>query len=270
MSRQCFVPSRRSSLVTCLTLACSALTLGVTSSDAMAQPSPFDAYEGKKQVEKTQQVNPNATPVVATAAPCDCKDQEQSMYTPLSQGQLVFDVRTALSATLSNNETEGGGTVRNSTFFARFSPGLGYFIRDNLEVGGSAGVMWRRIGRAEDDFSTSRDFLFEAKARYHYSVTPRFTLIPGLSLGGYLGRSERQVIVTQDGMIANVDETTRTSGGAATLSFDAGYLVKERISINAGVGFIGLLGTERIGSLEERFRVSTLNSSLNLGVVYAF
>ncbi len=270
MSTHCFVSSRRFSRVACLILMTNMSLFGLSASDAFAQPSPFDAYEGKKQVEKSQQTTSDSVPNATITAPCDCVSEEQRMRSPLSQGQIVFDVRTALSATLSNNETEGGGSVRNSTFFARFSPGLGYFIRDNLEVGGSAGLMWRRIGRAEDDFSTTRDFLFEAKARYHYNVTSRFTLIPGLSLGGYLGRSDRQIVVTQDGMTTNVDETTRTSGGAATLSFDAGYLVKEHISLNAGVGFIGLLGTERIGSLEERFRVSTLNSSLNLGVVYAF
>lgn len=265
-----FFPARRSSLMMCLILACSAVTIGVTASDAVAQPSPFDAYEGKKQVEKTEQVNNPVGTTPATAAACDCKGKELVMRAPTSQGQFVLDVRTALSATLSGNETADGGSVSNATFFSRLSPGVGYFLRDNLEVGGSAGVMWRRIARDEDDSSTSRDFLLEARARYHHSLTPRFTLIPGLSLGGYFGRSERKLGVVQDGMATVVDETTRTSGAAATITFDAGYLIKEHVSINAGVGVIGLLGTERIGSLEERFRVTTLNSSLNLGLVYAF
>ncbi len=262
----------RSSLVVVCGLACSAALTVFDSSNASAQPSPFDAYEGKKQVEQEQQATVTTTTPTTTqpgAQTCDCVS-EKTMFAPIQQGQLVFDVRTSLSATLSGNETAEGSTVRNTTFFSRFSPGVGYFLRDGLEVGGNVGVMWRRIARDEDDFSTTRDFLLEGRVRYHYALTQRFTLIPGASLGGYFGRSERALAATQNGMPTTVNETTRTSGGAATLSLDAGYLIKPRISINAGIGVIGLLGNERIGSLEERFRVTTLNSSLNLGLAYAF
>ena len=242
--------------------------------DAHAQPNPFDAYEGKKQAEQTgpaqtaQAAQPNAN--TQPAAPCNCAETLLLRYNQTGQGQLVFDVRSALATTFTANETADSGTVQNSTFFARLSPGVGYFIRPDIEVGGSAGVMWRRIARDGDSSSTSRELLLEARGRYHYHLTQRFTLIPGLTLGGYTGTSTRDTPLSSDANAMTVTERTRTYGAAATLSLDSGYVINDKVAINAGLGVIGLFGAERVEALDDRFRVTTVNASLNLGLVYAF
>lgn len=262
---------KRSFASMALMIACSAAALLSHATVALAQPNPFDAYEGKKQAEQTntapaQQVQTNPS----TAAPCNCSETLLLRYNQTSQGQLVFDVRSALATTFTSNETADSGTVQNSTFFARLSPGVGYFIRPNVEVGGSAGVMWRRIARDGDTAATSRELLLEARGRYHYHLTQRFTLIPGLTLGGYTGTSNRDTALSNNTDAMTVTERTRTYGFAATLGLDSGYVINEKVAINAGIGVIGLFGGERVEAIDQRLRVTTVNASLNLGLVYAF
>lgn len=258
----------RSSCMAGLMVASTAAVMAVNVSDASAQPSPFDAYEGKKQVEQTQSGTQSTTTQVQQApAKCDCKKAEANLYSHTGKGQVVLDLRSTLSTTFSSNETAADGTIKNSTFFGRISPGVGYFIRPNLEVGGSVGLMWRRIARDASDSSTSRDLLMEARGRYHYHLTQRFTLIPGVTLGGYIGNSTRS---TPLNTTTNVEERTRTYGGAATLSLDWGYVLKDNLALNAGIGVIGLLGAEKVDALDDSFRVTTVNGSVNLGLVYAF
>lgn len=264
---------KRSSASMALMIAPLAAVLLSQPTVAHAQPNPFDAYEGKKQAEQTpvaptQQAQTTANAQATT--PCNCSETLLLRYNQTGQGQLVFDVRSAFATTFTSNDTPDSGTVQNSTFFARLSPGVGYFIRPDIEIGGSAGVMWRRIARDGDTAATSRELLLEARGRYHYHLTQRFTLIPGLTLGGYTGTSTRPTSVSDDANARIVTERTRTYGLAATLNLDTGYVINDRVALNAGLGVIGLFGGERIEALDERFRVTTVNASLNLGLVYAF
>lgn len=232
-------------------------TLGV--STATAQPNPFDAYEGKKQDPADMQPD-------RVQQPCDCDTPKAgpSNSALTTQGRWLAGFSGALNWTTTSNDTEQD-RIANSTLFIRLAPNAGYFIKDNMEVGAVGGLIWRQIARNDNGASLGRDFFLQARGRYHVHVTERFSLIPGLALGGYLGRNTREFEITEpDGTLGTLDLETRTFGGIAELGVDIGYMLSPIWQLQAGIRGTGLLGVER--GEDETFGVRTFNTSLNIGL----
>lgn len=240
---------------------------------AHAQPNPFEAYEGKKQTEKERPPARTQAPTEG-AGECDCEAEglaspQIRSDTLTRRGNFLVGGAGAFSFTTTSNETESG-RVGNNTLFVRLGPNVGYFLIDRLEVGASVGVLWRQLARSTDEGSTGRDLLMESRVRYHLPVTGRFSLIPGLSVGAYVGRNDRDILVEEDGEMRTTQEETRTFGLAAGLQLDLGYMLAERVQLQAGLGTVGLIGAERVPSAQESFGVRTFNTSLSLGIAYYF
>jgi|GEM_PF-3336467 hypothetical protein len=249
------------------------LTAGVVlalPSVATAQPNPFDAYEGKKQTEDTKSSNAGNN----TSQDCDCEAKVQTgpKFTNQSvtrKKDFLVGATSSMSFTTSYNETDAD-PISNSTLFIRLAPNFGYFLMDNLEVGGSVGLLWRQIARSDETNAVGRDLTFQARGRYHFHVTERFSLLPGLALGGYVGRSQRSTQALQDGMLETIDYDTRTFGLIAEGGVEIGYLLTPDLQLQAGLNAIGLFGGERSQLEQETFQVRTFNTSLSIGLAKYF
>lgn len=246
-------------------------TLLAAAPSAHAQPNPFDAYEGKKQTEEAERAQQSSRQA-EQSGPEETSPKATSFVSSAltTQGHWVAGGAGSFSYTTTSNETESGEESDN-TLFVRIAPNLGFFILDRLEIGGSIGVLWRQIGRSDESSSVERDFLFEARGRYHLPVTQRFSLIPSASVGGYVGRSSREVQALDEDMNpTTIEEPTDTFGVSASLGLDIGYLLGPKLQLQAGLALVGLFGAESVPSEEESFRVSTFNTSLSIGVGYYF
>lgn len=258
------------SLTAALTLTLTAAMLTLSPSQAVAQPNPFDAYEGKKQSDETKAAASTST----SQQDCDCDAKAAAAPKFMNRNvtrkkDLLVGASSSLSFTTSYNETSDD-PISNSTLFIRLAPNVGYFLMDNLEVGGSVGLLWRQIARSDDTTNLGRDFTFQARGRYHFHVTERFSLLPGLALGGYIGRSQRSTQALQDGELETLDYDTRTFGLIAEGGVEIGYLLTPNFQLQAGINAIGLFGGERSQLEDETFQVRTFNTSLNIGVARYF
>jgi hypothetical protein len=195
------------------------------------------------------------------------------MFEMTSKGRGNIGINTSVSLTQSINELESGEQAKNTTFFLLATPKFGYFVSERLEFSTQAGVLMRRLQRDEDSGTTESAALINVGVNYHIPLNANLSLIPGLGLGGYFGRSSRPLLVDDD-MDAStpsklVDETTRSRGLDLFSQFSIGYRATDKAQIQAGLGFHYLYGGEFSDSTEN-LRVSTLNTSLLVGAMYFF
>ena len=206
--------------------------------------------------------------LTALALPASAYD----MFEMTSAGRGNIGINTSVSLTQSMNELEGGDSVKNTTFFMLATPKFGYFVSDRLEVSTQAGVMMRRIQREEDTGSTESSALVNVGANYHIPLNANLSLIPGLGIGGYFGRGSRPTVVpdpNDSSQTKILDESTRSRGVDLFSQLSIGYRAAEKAQIQAGLGFHYLYGAEFTDS-SDALRVSTLNTSLLVGVMYFF
>ncbi len=254
------------------------LLIGVATPHALAQqpPNPFDDYTMRRdEAERTA-----ATPVGASqAAPATAPERVSAQAAeplggphilPTQRGQLALHLSGAFQFASSSSGVPGGD-VSDSNLFARLTPGLGYFLRDNLELGGNLGVMSRRVARDSDSGATSTDLVLEAFVRYHQPLGQRFMVIPSASLGGFIGSSARELsIITNQNMVQRVNEETSTSGMILSGALQIGYAFRPDLMLEAGITMTGLLASERFESDDARFWGWHFNSGLGLQASYFF
>jgi opacity protein-like surface antigen len=233
------------------------VALLLASSQAAAQPNPFEDYESTRPLA-TAEASPEQAAAPAPITPL------------LDRGRLVLGGSGLLSYTNSSNDVSGGANRDNSTLFTRLTPSVGYFVMDRLEVSVTPGLMLRRLDRGSADASAELSWLMEVGARYHYPIFKRLSVYGGVGLGGYFGSSERTLRAEVDGSQQTLQESTDTLGLATTLNLGGGYMVARRVQLRLGLDMTWLVGQETAPSLEDDLSVSTFHLGLAAGVFYTF
>ena len=193
-----------------------------------------------------------------------------------AQGNLGFGVNATFNYTNSQNQILEGrvatdNSATNANLFMLVLPELGYFISDRVQLALNVGYLLRRLQRDEaQNASTESNWMFTGGVRYHIPFTPRFSFIPGIGAGFYVGSSSRDIIVNINGVDTTTNEGTDTYGLDLNTTMNFGYLIGERTELQAGFQVHYLYGVESIESAEENLSVSTFNVGLNLGVFYYF
>lgn len=191
------------------------------------------------------------------------------------QGRLGLGGSGTFNYTSSSNEvvidnTVTNTTANNSNMFLLVTPEFGYFMSDRLQLAINVGFLLRRLQRDAENSNTERDWLFSGGVKYHIPFTDRFSFIPGIGAGFYLGSSSRPLQVTIDGKDSIADEDTSTWGFDFNTNLSFGYLVGKRTELQAGLQMHYLYGFENISTVSESLSISTFNVGLNLGIFYYF
>lgn len=195
----------------------------------------------------------------------------ETMYQLTSKGRGNIGFNSSLSFTSATNELEGGDTASNSTLFLLAAPKFGYFLANRIELAVQAGILMRRLQRGEDSSSTESAGLLDVGVNFNIPLNQHIALVPGLGLGGYLGGSSRPTTVVNDqDEVQTVNESTSTLGLDLYGQLNLSYRASRKTTLIAGLNLHYLYGTERAESSEEALRVSTLNTSLGVGVAYTF
>lgn len=249
-------------------LLCGLATLLITASDATAQPNPFDDYEGGRS-------GPVNTAPAAANDGVGAQNTDGPLALPVAEltrkGHLRLGANGAFSYNSTNNEVGGGAEVANSTLFLLLAAQGGYFILDNLEVGAQLGYMSRQFARGPDETATSDELLVIGQARYHLALSDRFSLMPGLGLGFYVGSSDRQItLVLADSGTRKLNEQTDTFGGAFIGSFELGYMLTEQVQLQLGINLVGLVGAESSETQPDSLFGTSFNTGLGAGLSYLF
>lgn len=235
------------------------VALLLASSQAAAQPNPFEDYESTRPLINTgEQQGQAQAPAPEPVVPL------------LEQGRLVLGGSGLLSYTNSSNDVSGGANRDNSTLFTRLTPSVGYFVLDRLEVSVTPGLMLRRLDRGSQDASAELSWLMEVGARYHYPVHKRLSVFGGLGIGGYFGSSDRTLQATIEDETQTLEESTDTLGLSTTLNLGGGYMVTRQVQLRLGLDMTWLVGQESASSLEKDLNVSTFHLGLAAGVFYTF
>ena len=169
------------------------------------------------------------------------------------------------SYTATTNEVSGKQEPA-STFFLRAVPTLGYFVADQLELRVGTGLLLRQLFRSQDDVALEGDFTLDVGVNYYIPLGERFNLHTGAAIGAYVGQSDRDVRIGSKDIV----EKTTTWGGLGSANFGAGYVVADRVQINADVVATGMVGLESISTEPDALFASTFNLGVALGVTYAF
>ena len=194
----------------------------------------------------------------------------------VSQGNMGMGASATFNYTTSSNEllgadnTPNGQKATNSNLFMLVTPEFGYFMADRLQLAFNVGFLLRNIQRDAESSNAERNWMFTGGAKYHVPFTERFSFIPGLGAGFYVGSSSRPVQTTVAGMPTIVDESTSTWGFDLNGQLGFGYLVGERTELTASMQFHFLYGFETIPSVANSLSISTFNTGLNFGLFYYF
>ena len=241
-----------------LSALCAALLIPRT---AAAQPDPFEDYERWKDGE--------ADPAQAALAEPP-PEEAVGPWRGFKQGTFTVGGRLQLSYTGTNNEVLEGVDESNNTYFFRLTPSVSYAPIDRLQVTVSAGVLSKSVAQEAGQDSDETNFFLEAAAHYQFPMGQRFSFIPGLGLGFYLGSGSRDLLLTRSGNTSLTEESTTTSGFAAALYLGVGYALTEQWQIRSGLSLNAMFGSESIDSSDASLSTSTAHIGLPIEIFYAF
>ena len=251
--------------------------LAAPAAGAQAPPDPFADYLGEFRPQPAASATARGpqplAPDPAHAGPTYVALSEvgPAPVLPVAKGTWVAGGSTSVAVTRSENDLLGGGSATNRTVYVGLTPSLSYMIAERVELGGSLGVLLRSLEREGGGASTGRDWLLEAMVAYHLPITRRFTLAPGLGVGGYFGSNDRTVQIVDDaGDNKDIDETTDTRGFLAVARLVGAYQISERGQLRAGLQGNVLYGSEGVQSEDTRLDVMTLTAQLTLGLYFTF
>lgn len=244
---------------------------------AAAQPDPFADYEAGNVVE-----DPSSLPDAAEAAPTPTEQDDEIAPPPRNDapprddslateaGDWLVGGRLLFSYSSTKNDTIGAGSESDAVLFSRVAPVVGWFPVERLELNGSLGLLSRSLARTDTKTATENDWVLEVGVRYAAPITDRFAIIPGLGLGAYFGRSERELTATEAGQTREFTEKTKARGGLLGIYLGVGYQLAEHWQIRSGLVFNGLLGTERVESLDESLATRSAHVGLPIEIYYTF
>lgn len=234
----------------------------LTPRSAAAQPDPFQDYERWKtgEAEPSQAGSPKAV------------SQEEAIgpWTGFNQGTWSVGGRIQLSYTGTDNEVIEGVAESNNTYFFRLTPSVSWVPVDRLQVALSMGVFSKSVAQEQGQDADETNFITEASAHYAFPLGQRFSFIPGLGLGFYVGSGSRDLLISQNGNQTMVEESTSTAGFTAAVYLGVGYALTEHWQIRSGLSLNAMIGSEGIDSSGASLSNSTAHIGLPLELYYSF
>jgi hypothetical protein len=222
-------------------------------------PDPFDDYAA---------THADSEPVAAAPYTPSTRSETTKVVdgtVPTRAGNYYLGASVSFDYAGSSNEQINGPSLVNHNFFTRISPKFGYFVIDRLEIGGSLGLLWKSLSRTNEETTTESDLFLEATAHYHVPAG-RFSLAPGLGLGGYFGGSSRPLSVNGKA----TTESTSTRGFQATLYLTGAYQVSDHWQLRSGLSLTGLVGSETVGSVDQSLSSSAFYVGIPVQLNYTF
>lgn len=243
-------------------LLIAAATLGVSAPAlaAIEAPDPFQDYATS---------HPEAPPVEPIAQPPRAASADAApggLLVPVRRGAWQIGGFGTFAYAGSNSDLLGGGEESNRNLFFRLSPTFKYLVLDQVEIGGSIGLLTKSINREGKTISSESDFLFEATGSYLIPLGSRFAFAPGAGLGLYFGESARPVTINGN----EVDETTSTRGVALSLYPMVAYQLTPDWQLRSGISVTLLYGSELVKSADQRLATSAAYISFPIQVSYTF
>jgi len=180
-----------------------------------------------------------------------------------------FGVNTVFNYARSTNEVQDGSKVRNETLFLRLEPQFEYFLADGIPLDVSLGWLHRQLSRGDTEGKAAEnDGLLLIGSGLHLPATPKFEIILGVRVGGYMGGSSRPTTIVENGMATTITEDTSTRGFAASGTLGSSYQVGDHAQFRAGVTYTGVFGTETITSSDTSLSTTTHNAGLSISLLY--
>jgi hypothetical protein len=254
--------SKRASMACGAALA-AVLAVLLAPQSAAAQPDPFADYDRWKEGE----------PVEPQAPPGAGEEEEFSgPWEGFRKGVIGVGGRLQLAYTGTDNEVLEGVDESNNSFFFRLTPTVTYTVIDRVHLALSLGVLSKSVSQEAGQDSDETNFFTEAQVYYHIPLgaRSRFSFVPGIGLGFYIGSGSRDLTITKDGEASVVEESTTTSGFTAAVYLGLGYALSPRWQIRSGLALNAFLGSESIDSSDASLATSAAHIGLPLELYYAF
>jgi hypothetical protein len=227
-------------------------------------PDPFEDYDRWKA----------GAPEAPSGSPGAREDEGPSgPWVGFNKGVIGVGGRLQLAYTGTDNEVLEGVDESNNAFFFRLTPTVTYTVIDRVHLALSLGVLSKSVSQQAGQDQDETNFFSEAQVYYHIPLgaTSRFSFVPGLGLGFYVGSGSRDLSITTDeGEQTFVEESTTTSGFTAAVYLGLGYAITPQWQIRSGLALNAFLGSESIDSSDASLATSAAHIGLPIELYYAF
>ena len=237
--------------------ACAALIATSVATTAAAQPDPFDDYARWRAGEAPEPLEPSPS---ASDAPV------------IETGQWTWSVgaRSQLSFGWSAYERQEGDDGNVTDLFFRLTPEVNTFVWDRVQMGLNAGLYSKRAANTPGDSTSETGMLIELTGYYYAPISPRFSLVPGVGLGGYFGAGSRTLTSGTGDAALEVEDTTRTGGFSVAVYAGIAYQLLDELQLRSGLAFNALLGVESIGAPSQTFGSYTTHIGVPIELYFDF
>lgn len=150
-------------------------------------------------------------------------------YAQFNKGRILAGGSVAFSALTGKTKDNNSTSTNSHTTSFNISPDVGYFIIDNVAVGGMLNLStWSRKGDGDDDSKQSQT---------EFTLTPfgRYYLDQGIFFQGQVGFGSR----TDKYKLDNSNTTVSTKYGVLNWAIGAGYayFLNDNVAVEPIVGF---------------------------------
>jgi hypothetical protein len=227
-------------------------------SAASAQPNPFDDYE-----RFAVNSGPAASPEVSAALRSKLKTAPWTWSLGL-RSQLGF---SRVTYQRDAGEPDGAATA----FLLRLTPALQVFVYEKVQIGISPGLLVRSVGNNIGDDATDGNLLIEATAHYFATLSPRFSFIPGIGIGGYAGAGTRKTDTQiPDGPVVRANRGSKPSGLSLALTMGVAYQLDEHLQLRSGLSANVFFGWDHVQGMNGRIYNSAAHVGIPIELFYVF
>ena len=245
-----------SSLWTLLRLGAALATLSAPSM-AGAQPDPFEYYDKWKAGQAPEPVV-TAKPVVPP----------KGVVIETAPWKWSLGARSQFSFGWASYGRPVGENGTATNLFFRLTPEVSTYVYDRIQVGANAGLYSRLASNTPGDRTTETGMLIEVTGYYYAPISPRFSFVPGIGLGGYFGAGSRTFTVDASGV--EREDTTTTGGFSAAIYAGIAYQLMQHFQLRSGLAFNALLGVEVPDTRGDSLSAYTTHVGIPVELYYNF
>lgn len=152
----------------------------------------------------------------------------------------------------------------------RLSPALHLFVHDRIQIGLSPGLLVRSAGNNIGDDATDANLLIEATGHYFAPLSPRFSFVPGVGIGGYFGGGTRKTDAAIPNVPVRVERGTKTSGLSLALYMGIAYQLDDHLQIRSGLSGSVYFGWDHVQGRDGRVSNSAVHVGIPIELFYVF
>ncbi len=179
-----------------------------------------------------------------------------TMFAQSDEGFSKGDVLVSGAFSFNSNKNDSSGNYKSSNF--KIQPRVGYFVSDNIAIGGTLGYETTNITETEGDTElSSNTFSIGGFGRYYFTPADKFSLFGDLSLA-YVSRE--------------IDSLPKINGFGAGLGLGMNYFVSSNWALEAGLGLLSFSSAKFDGASDSstNFNLGLNLTQISIGVNYKF